>query len=308
MKDLPIGMADFEEIRLADSVYADKTEFLRNLLKVRKPYFLSRPRRFGKSLLVSTLEAILRGRRELFQGLRIDSSDYDWTTYPVIRFSMDSIYSDDPEEVKKELRHALDTIVSHESFSPDCLELLKSSPSPGTYLASLIQELHLKYGLKPAILIDEYDAPIIRHLDQPERANQVRKILQQFYSALKHAEKDRGFTFITGVTKFTKASIFSALNNLVDLTLDDDYANICGFTLEEFDALFQDHLVETLGYFKSKADWATEWAIADLRREILAWYDGYSWDGKSRVLNPWSVLNFFRSNSFSNYWYNSGDP
>ncbi|MDR2141308.1 MAG: ATP-binding protein [Deltaproteobacteria bacterium] len=308
MKDLPLGLASFEEIRLEGNVYADKTEFLRKLLKSRKPYFLSRPRRFGKTLLVSTLEAILRGRRELFQGLWIDSSDYDWTAYPVIHLSMDSIYSDDPEEVKKELRHALDTIVSHESFSPDCLELLKSSPSPGTYLASLIQELHLKHGLKPAVLIDEYDSPIIRHLDQPEGADQIRKIFQQFYSALKHAEKDRGFTFITGVTKFTKASIFSALNNLVDLTLKRDYSQICGFTLEEFDALFQDHLVETLAYLKNEADWAADWTIEDLKREILAWYDGYSWDGETRVLNPWSVLNFFDSNSFSNYWYNSGNP
>ncbi|MDR2140258.1 MAG: ATP-binding protein [Deltaproteobacteria bacterium] len=308
MKDLPVGLASFEEIRLDGNVYADKTEFLRNLLKSRKPYFLSRPRRFGKSLLVSTLEAILRGRRELFQGLWIDSSDYDWTAYPVIRFSMDSIYSDDPEEVKKELRHALDTIVSHESFSPERLKLLQSSPSPGTYLASLIQELHLKRGLKPAILIDEYDAPIIRHLDQPEKADQVRKILQQFYSALKHAEEDRGFTFITGVTKFTKASIFSALNNLVDLTLEPNYANICGFTLEEFDSLFQEHLEDTLEYLKNEADWASESTIDDLKKEILSWYNGYSWDGKSRVLNPWSVLNFFRKKLFSNYWYDSGDP
>jgi hypothetical protein len=221
---------------------------------------------------------------------------------------MDSIYSDDPEEVKNELRHALDIIVSHESFSPESLKLLKSSPSPGAYLASLIQELHLKHGLKPAILIDEYDAPIIRHLDQPKRANQIRKIFLQFYSALKHAEEDRGFIFITGVTKFTKASIFSALNNLVDLTLLNDYADICGFTMEEFDSLFQDHLATTLELFKNKAGWSADSTIEDLKKKIFAWYDGYSWDGESRVLNPWSVLNFFLSKKFSNYWYDSGDP
>ncbi|MDR2140324.1 MAG: AAA family ATPase, partial [Deltaproteobacteria bacterium] len=221
MKKLPIGFADFEEIRRRGCVYADKTEFLHNLLTDGNPFFLSRPRRFGKSLLVSTLEAILRGRRELFQGLRIDSSDYDWTAYPVLHFSMDNIYSDDPTIVEKVLRQSLDSIAFQERFSPDLLDLLKNWPTPGTYFSALIKEFHFKYGLKPAILIDEYDAPIIRHLNQPEKADQIRKVFQEFYSALKNAEKDRGFTFITGVTKFTKASIFSALNNLVDLTLDD---------------------------------------------------------------------------------------
>ncbi|MDR2140796.1 MAG: AAA family ATPase, partial [Deltaproteobacteria bacterium] len=154
MKKLPIGFADFEEICRRGCVYADKTEFLHNLLVDGNPFFLSRPRRFGKSLLVSTLEAILRGRRELFQGLWIDSSDYDWAAYPVIRFSMDNIYSSDPTIVEKALRFALDNIVSQESFSPDRLELLKNWPTLGTYFSAVIGEFRFKYGLKPAILID----------------------------------------------------------------------------------------------------------------------------------------------------------
>jgi hypothetical protein len=182
------------------------------------------------------------------------------------------------------------------------------APSPGSSFNLLIEGLHSNYGVKPAILIDEYDAPILEALDRPKLATQIRKTLKNFFSALKRAEKSRGFTFITGVTKFTQTSIFSGLNNLVDLTLNRRYANICGFTIEEFDTLFQDRLEESLEELKEFGEIDKDDTVVDLRDKIMEWYDGYSWNGRTQVLNPWSLLSFFDRLSFKNYWFGSGTP
>jgi hypothetical protein len=192
---------------------------------------------------------------------------------------------------------------SDDVASPDNLD------NPIIFFLSLIAKLYYKYDRSPvAILIDEYDAPILSEISQPKLADQIRQLLKKFYGVLKDSEEYRGFTFITGVTRFTKTSIFSELNNLSDLTLNRKFASICGFTIDEFDTLFQEHMEQALDELKTYDQLAPEATIADLRSKILEWYDGYSWDGVTRVLNPWSLLGFFFEVDFSNYWFESGTP
>ncbi|MDR1085047.1 MAG: AAA family ATPase [Deltaproteobacteria bacterium] len=302
LQELPTGFADFPTIRQEGYFYADKTRLLRQLIKIPKPYFLSRPRRFGKSLLVSTLEAILAGRRELFEGLWInDHSDYDWTPNPVIYLSMYSVTTDSIVTVQSDLLTKLKDIAKREKLKPN-------GETPAAFFESLLGDLHDKYGRKVAVLIDEYDTPILSKLTETDLAIKIRETLGKFYGVLKSAEKYRGFTFITGVTKFTKASVFSALNNLEDLTLDENYASICGFILEEFETLFEMFGPKILARFQANGSLPQEASLDDLRARILEWYDGYSWDGETRILNPWSTLHFFSKMKFSDYWLTSGPP
>jgi hypothetical protein len=218
---------------------------------------------------------------------------------PVIHFSMNNVNPQSPEMVQKCLLDNLNFIAGKYALS------LHSS-SPGQAFQFLIENLCSKLQRPPVILIDEYDAPILAKITQPDLADKIREVLKDFYSALKASEESRGLVFITGITKFTKTSIFSDLNNLVDLTLHDDYADICGFTIAEFDALFQERLEPGLEKLKFKREIDQAATVADLRQKILDWYDGYSWDGFSKVLNPWSLLTFFDRLAFRNFWISSG--
>jgi hypothetical protein len=300
---MPIGSADFEAIRCGNYFYADKTELLHQLVVDDiTPYFLSRPRRFGKSLLVSTLEAILKGRRELFEGLWIhDHSDYDWTPNPVIYLSLNSVATDSVATVQSALLTKLKNIAKRENLEPN-------GETPTEFFESLFEDLHGKYGRKIAVLIDEYDAPILSKLTETDLAEKIRETLGAFYGVLKSAEKWRGFTFITGVTKFAQASIFSALNNLEDLTLNKKYGSLCGFTITEFDTLFGIFGAQALDEIRSDGYLPQEASLDDLRTKIFEWYDGYSWDGKTEILNPWSTLKFFSNLDFDDYWFKSGTP
>ncbi|MDR1086507.1 MAG: ATP-binding protein [Deltaproteobacteria bacterium] len=264
IKKIPIGIADFETLRQGNYVYADKTELLYRLVGDMTPYFLSRPRRFGKSSLVSALEAILTGRRELFEGLWIhDRPDYDWTPNPVIYLSLNSVATDSVATVQSSLLTKLKDIAKDENLEPN-------GETPADFFESLFRNLNKKYNRKIAVLIDEYDAPILSKLTETDLANKIRETLGTFYSILKSAEKYRGFT------------------------------------LEEFNSLFADRMSLTLARTKSMGIMDKEAAAEDLKNKILDWYDGYTWDGQTRVLNPWSVLNFFDNSFFSEYWYASG--
>ncbi|MDR2140440.1 MAG: ATP-binding protein, partial [Deltaproteobacteria bacterium] len=320
MKFIPYGIDSFSEIRQGNYIYVDKTRLLYELVRHKIPYFLSRPRRFGKTLTVSSLKAILEGRRDLFKGLWIDSSDYDWRPYPVIHLSLSSVKTDSLDSVNKALLSRLKIIARREKLSfsganpdnessPDDVANLDDEDSSEIFFLSLIEALYYKYNRsRVAILIDEYDTPILSSIAKPGLANEIRQLLKKFYGVLKDSAEYRGFTFITGVTRLTKTSIFSDLNNLMDLTVNDDYAAICGLTLEEFDAIFQERLEHTLIKMKSKGRLEPATTVAELRAKILEWYDGYSWDGQTRVLNPWSLLNFFNVARFSNFWFKSGTP
>lgn len=301
MENLPklsTGIQSFETIRKDGYIYADKTRLLYELLQKKAPCFLSRPRRFGKSLLISTLKAILQGKKELFKGLWIGGSNYDWEPYPVIHLRMNEIGSRSVDFVESSLIKSLKHIAAFENISID-------GEIPLEYFSSLYHTLYAKYNKRVAILIDEYDAPIVKNLENTKLANDIRIALKDFYDLLKN-EDLLGFIFITGVSKFVKTSIFSTLNNLIDLTFKDEYTSICGFTIEDFDTLFPEYMSKMLAHLKSISYLPQDNNISDLRDLIFDWYDGYSWDGETKLLNPWAILSAFEYMRFGDYWCQSG--
>ncbi len=294
MKNLPIGIQSFESLRREDFVYVDKTKLIYELIRVKRPYFFSRPRRFGKSLLCSTFEAIFRGRRDLFKDLWIDQSNYDWKEYPVILLNIASLDLSSPQTLLETLQIQL----SHCAREYNVPELTNNSVKQN--FIDLVQELSIKAPV--AILIDEYDKPIINNLTNIARAQEMRDTLKNFYGALKDLDKYIKFLFITGVSKFARTSIFSDLNHLVDLSLDESTATLCGYTQTEIDQNFVQHREAVIKKRGIPAD--------ELRQEIKNWYNGYRFEENQTdpVYNPFSILNFFNTGKFENYWFQSGSP
>ena len=294
MKKLPLGIQNFKEVALGGYVYVDKTRQIYNLINKAKYYFLSRPRRFGKSLLLDTIGEVFGGDKELFKGLWIYDSDYDFRKYPVMRLDMSRASNKTSEVLEESLLSQLGII-----YSAEGLEIEDVNASD--VFAKLIVLLQRKYNQQVVVLIDEYDKPILDHLTDINTAASNRQVLRGFFGILKSMDPYIKFTMITGVTKFTKTSIFSGLNNLLDITMSYDYANICGIPIESLDEYFGEHIADLS--LNSNFD-----QISSIREEILAWYDGYSWDGKSKLLNPFSLLNFFEQKKFEGFWYTSGTP
>lgn len=277
----PLGLQDFEEIRNEKYLYIDKSEYIYSLVQSQKYCFLSRPRRFGKSLFTSTLSCLFEGKKELFEGLYIEDK-WDWTkTSPVIKISFSNIGHSEKGLVKA-IYDELNTIA--ESY-----QVIMDDTSLSGKFKQLIQKLQ-PLG-KVVVIMDEYDKPILDHLGKNnELAVQNRDTLKAFYSVLKDADRYLEFVFITGVTKFSKVSIFSELNNLTDLTLHPKYGGICGITQEELEHYFQEELPN---YDKA---------------EIKRWYNGYTWDLETKVYNPFSLMGFFSQEKFHNFWFETGTP
>ena len=294
MKKLPVGIQNFSEIIEGGYVYADKTQYVHRLLNDAKYYFLSRPRRFGKSLLLDTIAEAFGGDKELFKGLYIYDSDHSFEKHPVLRFDMSNIANDKPEILRGSLVTELRKRAEYED-----LDVLGDVPSD--IFKSMIEALHNKYNKKVVVLIDEYDKPILDRLSSIETAEANRDVLRGFYGILKSMDQHLRFTFITGITKFTKTSVFSGLNNLRDITMSREYANICGIGTEDLSRYFGEHINGLASHDEFLRH-------NDIHGEILAWYDGYSWDGKNRVINPFSLLSFFADKRFSSFWYASGTP
>ncbi|MCL1816770.1 MAG: ATP-binding protein [Clostridiales bacterium] len=294
MKKLPLGIQNFRKIIEGDYVYVDKTRYVYDIINNESYYFLSRPRRFGKSLLLDTIGEAFSGNKELFKGLYIYDTDYDFIKYPVIRIDMSNIANETPDILKQELSAELKKRAQNEGFDMDYY-------MPSTLFKNLIEALYNKYQCRVVVLIDEYDKPILDHLINIEIAEANRQVLRGFYGILKSMDPYLRLSFITGVSKFTKTSIFSELNNLLDITLTKKYANICGITIPDLDKYFGEHIDDMLGL----EDFSQQ---SNLRDEILAWYDGYSWDGKNRVINPFSLLSFLIQKRFASFWYSSGTP
>ncbi|MDR1084780.1 MAG: AAA family ATPase [Deltaproteobacteria bacterium] len=282
-------------------IYVDKTQHIYNLIAADDLYFLSRPRRFGKSLLISALNCLFKGQRELFKGLRIDSSDYDWQPYPIINISFGDAYAPDLETFKSYLMSTLTNIADEEG-------LPISDTVHSSYFRSLIGKLSDKYKTEVVLLIDEYDAPIVNNILNEPLADKIRELLKSFYGVIKTKYELLRFVFITGVSKFTKTSLFSELNSLVDLTLESDYSSICGITEEELVFYFQDYFPNTLEDLMKYSYLPSGSTETDLLNKIRHFYDGYSWDGETRVYNPWSIMNFLRKKTFNCFWYESGSP
>ncbi|MEM7367100.1 MAG: AAA family ATPase [Bacteroidota bacterium] len=289
MLKLPIGIQDFKKLREEGFLYVDKTHLIHQLLESGQYYFLSRPRRFGKSLLMSTLRELFLGNQSLFEGLWI-SEQYDWTqTHPVIHLSFNDLdYKTRGLAVVLEERiHSIG-----EDFGIEV---------GGQSVKERFRDLLHQLGEKKAVLlIDEYDKPIIDFIDQPDIAHQNKEVLRSFYSVIKDADPYLQFVFITGISKFSKVSIFSDLNNLLDITIDPNYGAIGGYTQEELETYFEDRIDKL----------ATQLSIsqADLLTQIRDWYNGYSWTGPDRMYNPFSILNFFSKGTFQNFWFSTGKP
>ncbi|HMV80362.1 MAG TPA: AAA family ATPase [Leptospiraceae bacterium] len=290
MKRLPIGIQTFSEIITENYLYVDKTDRILELIKNGKYYFVSRPRRFGKSLLISTLDSIFNGRKELFQGLYIYEK-LEWKKYPVIRLDLSLVSGKDPNQLETSLSFRLSQIAEQNGI------VLHSE-----YCTDRFQELILglsKNG-KAAVLIDEYDKPIIDHLGNPAVAEQNREILRNFFGVIKGCDEYLRFVLLTGVSKFSQVSIFSGLNNIRDITLSKESSSLFGYTEEELKMYFRDRIAELAASFGVSND--------EFMKKIQKWYNGYSWDGIIKVYNPFSIMMFFNEGAFRNYWFESGTP
>jgi len=291
---LPIGIQDFEKIILGEYTYIDKTEFIYRLITEANPYFLSRPRRFGKSLLISTFAALFSGKRHLFKQLWIDQSDWDWVEYPIIRLDMSTINNNTPEMLEGALIAELNKIAALHHFS---LVGVTSSD----YLSSLID--NFAAFQKVVVLVDEYDKPILDRLNDERIAIQNRDILRRFYAMLKARDADLKFVFLTGVTRFSKVSVFSGLNNLKDISLHHDYSTLLGLTDQEIIQYFTADL-EVIAKDREES-------LAEVRAKLKEWYNGYCFSQRQdaeRVYNPLSVMSFLDTSRFNNYWFTTATP
>ena len=292
---LPIGIQDFEKIRTSGYLYIDKTEHVYRLVSEGSYYFLSRPRRFGKSLLLSTIKALFLGKRELFKGLAIDKKeDWDWAVHPVLYLDLNTNKYDKAEVLEQKLDESLN---EWEALY-DCA---RSDLPLGMRFENVIKAAYEKTGQRVVILVDEYDKPLLQAIGNRELQDEYRGTLKGFYGALKSMDGCIKFAMLTGVTKFGKVSVFSDLNNLRDISLDYDFHSICGITEQEL-----------LSYFPTQIDALAE--RSKLTREeciekLRRMYDGYHFDEDSPgMYNPFSVLNTFQTRKFGSYWFETGTP
>ncbi len=293
MKRLPLGYSTISGIVEDNRIYIDKTEYLYNLIYSGKFFFLSRPRRFGKSLTVSTLKEIFKGNKELFKGTFIYDSDYDWKKYPVVHFDfskfdadknasdLNEMISDNINSYANEYKIELATKLITSRFD----ELLEKLSSKG----------------KVVVLIDEYDNPLISNISDIKKAQKIKDYLKGFYKIIKACDEYVKFAFLTGVTKFSQISVFSGLNNLTDITMDKRYSAICGYTGDDISSCFKEYITR----------WSKENKVYESKilKDIKYWYNGFLFSSNgTKVYNPWSVLNFLNTGEFKNYWFETGTP
>ncbi|MEW6368462.1 MAG: AAA family ATPase [Acidobacteriota bacterium] len=291
MKKLPLGISTFSDIVRQGRLYVDKTRWIHKLVaEGGKYFFLSRPRRFGKSLLVSTLKEIFEGNRDLFAGLWIHDK-LDWTPNPVIRLDCSAINYDTPDALKSSLVTVLSEIAAGAGLALDA----------GDYKMAL-RELILRLSARGrvALLVDEYDKPLVDFVDVPEIAAANRDVLRSFYSTIKGCDEYLQFVLVTGVSKFSRVSLFSGLNNLDDITVDDRFSTLLGWTEDELQATFAEWIdvaCERMGIGRD-----------EMIERVREWYNGYSWDGRTFVYNPQSILSLFSKMRFGNFWFETGTP
>ncbi|MDR0911339.1 MAG: ATP-binding protein [Methanobrevibacter sp.] len=293
MKELPTDIGTFSTIIENDYIYIDKTEFIYNMAKPGKKYFLSRPRRFGKSLLVSTLESLYSGRKELFKDLYIYDK-WDWSKqFPVVYLDFSQMTYNSVKTLKDSINNFLNQTAEEHDIE------LKSGDLLTNKFAELIKKISKKYGQNVVVLIDEYDKAILDNINDLDLADEIRKELNSFYGSLK-GDKFLEFIFITGVTKFTKTNIFSGLNNVTDLSFNPNYANICGYGRDDLKKHFTDRISLLAEYYNVENELVL--------KKIKSCYNGYSWNGKDFLYNPYSILSLFNEMEFNNFWFESGTP
>ncbi len=299
---LPIGISDFGKIRREGYLYIDKTGYIYRMLSTGMYYFLSRPRRFGKSLLLSTLYYLFKGKRELFDGLYIYHKEgIDWREYPVIMLDFNRIESTNSEILRERLINRLKEIGQEEGLLIEESRYLKDA------FAELIEKLYRKYGREVVLLIDEYDKAIVDHVGRGEEELQVAKanrdLLRSFYGTLKAADvvMRTKFVLLTGITKFSKVSLFSELNNLLDITMNSEFNSLLGITEQEVEAYLMPHIKA----FSQEKGMSYE----ALREALRDYYNGYRFSQRQeRVYNPFSLFSALRNRSITNYWFETGTP
>lgn len=294
LKLYPLGIQTFSEIRKRDMLYIDKTEYVYRMASSGKFFFLSRPRRFGKSLLVSTLKSYFEGKKELFRGLALEQLEKEWTEYPVLHFDMSGGKHMEKEQLNRYLLYVLES-------NEERLGIHSDSTDPNIRLIDLINTIYKKSGKQVVVLIDEYDAPLLDVAHKNDNLSELRQIMRNFYSPLKLCEPYLRFVFLTGITKFSRLSIFSELNNISNISMDEPYSGICGITKEELLTQMSDDidaLAEKIGLTR-------EQTIDKLKEN----YDGYHFTWPSPdVFNPFSLINCFSKGKIDAYWFGSGTP
>ena len=293
MKKLPIGIQTFSDIIKNNYLYVDKTEKIFDLVKNPKGgYFLSRPRRFGKSLLISTLNEIFEGKTELFKGLWIYDADYAWEKHPIVRIDFSKKKAEDRNDLKGFILYQLKNIAQKYGISLDRDQYDEAFDELLTKLSGIN---------KVVVLIDEYDKPIIENIENKELAIEFREVLKGFYTIIKACDEHIRFVLLTGVSKFSKAGVFSGLNNLEDISMDIRYSSLLGISGQEMETCFERHIDQF-----AKIEEITN---AELVEKITYWYDGFCFSKScTKVFNPFSVLLLFKKFDFSNYWFESATP
>ncbi|MBP3640952.1 MAG: ATP-binding protein [Parabacteroides sp.] len=290
----PVGIQNFEKLRNDGYLYIDKTELIYQLVKTGNYYFLSRPRRFGKSLLISTLEAYFQGKKELFKGLAMEQLEKDWVEHPVLHLDLNISQYDSTDSLYSILNESLSRWE----------ELYGTRPSETTLplrFAGVVRRAYEKTGQRVVILVDEYDKPMLQALHNESLQTGLRNMLKPFYGVLKTMDKYIRFALLTGVTKFGKVSVFSDLNNLMDISMDDRYADICGITEKEIHRYFEEELHGLAEKRKTSYE--------DICAELKLRYDGYHFvEDSVGIYNPFSLLNTFAKMKFGNYWFETGTP
>ncbi len=300
LQKLPIGQSSFESIRERNELYVDKTRHIYRMIDEGMFYFMSRPRRFGKSLTVSVLRCLFQGRKELFEGLWITDTDWEWKPHPVILIDFNEISHDTPENLKLSLQRTLIKIA-------EAYDVISDAPLIKEQFKELILALYHKTGRHVVILIDEYDKPLIDHLGKGEKALEIAKanrdILKYFLGVIKGGAVSSAlrFVFITGVSKFGRVSIFSELNNLKDITMNEEYADALGYNQDEMERYFRPHIARLAQKQRISGSEMTE--------KLRLYYNGYRFSEKEiKVYNPFSILCAFDEKKLKNYWFETGTP
>ena len=290
----PIGIQNFEKIRKDGYTYVDKTALIHRLATTGTYYFLSRPRRFGKSLLVSTMEAYFKGKKDLFEGLAMEQLETDWTEYPVLHLDLNASKYMYPEDLIAVLTRHLDNWEKEYGIVSRYSDL-------ESRFVDVINAVCEKTGRQVVILIDEYDKPIVNNLNKKELSDYYRAVLQGFYGVIKSMGEQTKFCFLTGVSKIGKLSVFSTLNNLTDISMEPEYSDICGISENDLHKYFEDSVSEL-------AD-ANRLSIDECYKKLKDMYDGYHFSEDSEgMYNPFSILNTLRSKKFKEYWFETGTP
>jgi predicted AAA-ATPase/PD-(D/E)XK nuclease superfamily protein len=290
---LPLDLSSFRTLRNEGYVYVDKTKYAYDLIMQGRRYFLSRPRRFGKSLFVSMLKEMLTGKKELFHDLWIARSDYQFKKHGVIVLNLSTLGIEDVGTFKRGICYVLDEI-AHDYKVTVTLD----KESPELALRGLVKALRQEYN-NVAILIDEYDYPILQSLKNVDKAKQIRDAIRNFFSSIKGLDEEVDFVFITGVSSFAKAGLFSGMNNMRIITLDENFSSICGYDETEIDRYFTEYIQAWVA--------STDTSYDEIRKQIREWYNGYRFAGNApTVYNPFSLMNAVHAKDFKNFWFSTG--